>query len=144
MQKIRLSDSIVRKVAFYSLTDPAVPKTLFEAQPQAPDLTGVTVPLPSRRRDYTCFAQTRHALWMGAANGLTRYAPNAARKADRVMYFSANRELEDNRVLALYAPDQEKDVYLRIRRIARGKGRDAHRRNAAQYRPPRHGNAKGP
>ena len=110
MQKIRLTDSIVRKVAFYSLTDPAVPKALFEAQPQAPDLTGVTVPLPSRRRDYTCFAQTRHALWMGAANGLTRYAPNAARKADRVMYFSANRELEDNRVLALYAPDQEKDA----------------------------------
>ena len=110
MQKIRLGDSIVRKVAFYSLTDPSVPRALFDSAPKAPDLTGVTVPLPSRRREYTCSAETKDALWMGAENGLTRWAPKAARKADRVMYFSANRELEDNRVLALYAPDKEKDA----------------------------------
>ena len=57
---------------------------------------------PARKRDYTCFADTGRALWLGAPNGVTRYEAAAAREADRVMYFSADRELADNDVKALW------------------------------------------
>ena len=109
MQTIVIKDALIRDVRFYAPEDPAVPEALF-APAEAPDLTGVNIPLPSRRRDYTCFAKTQNTLWMGAPNGLTRYAPNAERKADRVMFFSANRELSDNRVLSVYAPDEGKEA----------------------------------
>ena len=109
MQTIVIKDALIRDVRFFSPEDAAVPTELFAPQ-TAPDLTGVRLPLPSRRRDYTCFAETQNALWMGAPNGLTRYAPEAERKADRVMFFSANRELEDNNVLAVYAPEKTKEA----------------------------------
>ena len=110
MQTINLRDSLVRAVSFYAPNDPAVPPQLFTQQISPPDLSGVFLPLPSLHRDYTCFAKTENALWMGAPNGLTRYAPDAARKADRVMYFSANRELTDNNVLSVWAPDAAKEA----------------------------------
>ncbi len=110
MQKITLTDSLARYVTFFAPDDPAVPAALGQKKTPVPDLSGVRRPLPSRRRDYTCAAKTAKALWLGAPNGLTRYAPDEKRDADRVMYFSANRELADNSVLALYAPDAAKDA----------------------------------
>ena len=101
MQKITLTDSLARYVTFFAPDDPAVPAAPGWDVTPVPDLSEIRRPLPSRRRDYTCAAKTAKALWLGAPNGLTRYAPDEPREADRVMYFSANRELADNNVLAV-------------------------------------------
>lgn len=106
MQHIVLTDSVVRTARFYPAGDPEVPAALGKENAPLPDLSGFHFPLPSRRRDYTCAARTKNALWLGAPNGLTRIALAPARQADRVMFFSARRDLPDNRVLALYAPDE--------------------------------------
>ena len=110
MQKITLTDSLARYVTFFAPDDPAVPAAPGWDVTPVPDLSEIRRPLPSRRRDYTCAAKTAKALWLGAPNGLTRYAPDEPREADRVMYFSANRELADNNVLAVYAPDANKEA----------------------------------
>ena len=114
MQTITLRETLARYAAIFDPADPAVPKELGVTQTQLPDLSGITCPLPARRQDYTCAAKTDRAIWLGAANGLTRYEEKPEREADRVMYFSANRDLPDNRVLALYAPDPaEECVWVR-------------------------------
>ena len=114
MQKIKLTASLVRSVTFFDPADPRVPAALNETPGRIPDLSDITRPLPARRREYTCAAKTDKALWLGAPNGLTRWEPDAARAVDRVMYFSANRELQDNRVLNVYAPNPaEETVWVR-------------------------------
>lgn len=114
MQTITISRTLARRVEFFSPEDPKIPAALLNAYDPPPDLSGIRCPLPSRRQDYTCAAKTDKALWLGAENGLTRYEAHPAREADRVMYFSANRELEDNRVLSLFVPDPaEESVWVR-------------------------------
>lgn len=84
--------------------DPRVPKALFEVKPTAPDMTGFPYPLPSKKSDYTCFAEGDNGVfWYGGKTGLTRYDSLAERKADKIMYFSACRHLADNKVDALLA-----------------------------------------
>ena len=114
MEPIRIENTLARRVRFYEPNDPAVPAALAETPPLPPDLTGIGCPLPSRRREYTCMAKTGRALWLGAENGLTRYEPDAERKADRVMYFSADRELPDNAVENLI-PDGSADDAVWVR-----------------------------
>ncbi|MCH5198777.1 MAG: hypothetical protein J1E34_07720 [Oscillospiraceae bacterium] len=109
MQKIVIKDCLARSVRFFEKSDKEVPGELFEQKRKKPDLSGLLSALPSKKSEYTCFAKTKNALWMGAKNGLTRYEANAAHEADKVMYFSANRELPDNEVLSVYAPEEEKD-----------------------------------
>ncbi len=111
MQKIHLAHVLARECRIFDLLDPAVPPALFELaqNPVKPELSAVREPLPSKKDAYTCFAETDGALWLGAPNGLTRYAPKAPREADRVMFFSAQRNLADNRVLAVYAPDKARE-----------------------------------
>ncbi|MDR1927355.1 MAG: hypothetical protein LBQ33_01785 [Oscillospiraceae bacterium] len=88
---------------FFPRNAPQIPKELQPCATDAPpELSGITLPLPSRRRDYRCCAKGRDgALWLGASTGLTRYDPNAPRKEDRVQFFSALRDLPDNEVEAL-------------------------------------------
>lgn len=80
-----------------------IPTEVKLARAQKPDLTGIDIPLPSKKSDYTCFLEKDGVLWLGAKTGLTRYDPNAAREYDKVMYFSADRDLPDNHVKSLYA-----------------------------------------
>ena len=80
-----------------------IPTEVKLARAQKPDLTGIDIPLPSKKSDYTCFLEKDGVLWRGAKTGLTRYDPNAAREYDKVMYFSADRDLPDNHVKSLYA-----------------------------------------
>jgi len=110
MQKIVIKNCLARQVRFYKKDDREVPAELFEAKNQKPELDGVLRALPSKKSEYTCCVKTKNALWIGAGNGLTRYEENALRDADRVMFFSAERELPDNNVLALYSPDAEKEA----------------------------------
>ncbi len=102
----KLKDHICRFCKMFSLDDSSVPKALFEAEAIRPDLKGFPYPLPSKKSDYTCSAKTGDVEWYGASNGLTRYDASAEREEDKVMYFSAPRDLLDNNIKALL-PDGE-------------------------------------
>ena len=107
MQTFQIKNTVARDVTFYGRRDPAVPRELFSTKREAPDLSAVNVPLPARKKDYACFIDTGKALWLGAPNGVTRYEAAAERDADRVMYFSAQRDLPDNDVKALYCDGED-------------------------------------
>lgn len=105
VNKIKLKDHLNRFRTFYKLCDPEVPKELFNCESVTPDLADFPYPLPSKKSDYVTFAETADAVWYGATTGLTRYDANAEREEDRVMYFSAPRDLPDNNVKALLPRD---------------------------------------
>lgn len=109
MKSIKLKNTLAREIKIYGKYDSAVPKALFSVKSGAPDLSEVLYPLPSRKKDYTCFAKAGDILWMGAANGLTRYDKNAEYDVDTVQFFSASRDLPDNDVKAVYVEDCEKE-----------------------------------
>ena len=89
----------------YKAHDPAIPEALYTVRNTLPDLSGFPLPLPSRKADYTCFARVGNVFWYGATTGLTRYEPDAARKDQIIQFFAADRDLQDNCVLALL-PDE--------------------------------------
>lgn len=101
MKPIILKSTLAREVSFYDKYSSSVPKELYSVKKEAPDLSDVLYPLPSRKKDYTCFAKDGDVLWMGAPNGLTRYDKNAENDTDKVMFFSATRDLPDNDVRAI-------------------------------------------
>ena len=101
----RLTPQPARFCTQYRTEDPAVPAALLTMQPQAPDLADFPLPLPSRKQDYTCFAQDGDVTWYGATTGLTRYEPNAARDDLVMQFFAAERDLQDNDVIALLPQD---------------------------------------
>ncbi len=108
MQSLKIPHAVAREIRIYDKFDAAVPARLFEQTRSVPaetELDAIHVPLPSKKSDYSCFAKTNTSLWMGAKNGLTRYEPAPLREADRVMFFSAERDLADNAVYAIYVPD---------------------------------------
>ncbi|MCQ2471388.1 MAG: hypothetical protein MJ147_05055 [Clostridia bacterium] len=93
---------LTRKITVLSKDDPSIPKELFEAKSIAPDLKGFPYPLPSKKSEYTCFAEgDKGIIWYGAETGLTRYDPNAETDEDKVMYFSATRHLGEPKVDAI-------------------------------------------
>ena len=110
MRKIVIKDCLARRARIFAPDDPAIPRRLFEAKSEKPELSGIKRALPSKKSEYTCFAKTDRAVWMGAKNGLIRFEENAVHEEDEVMYFSAERELSDNDVRAVYVPDKEKEA----------------------------------
>ena len=101
----RLKDHLCRFCKFYAADDKAVPAELFAIKSEAPDLVGFKYPLPSKKSDYTCFAECNGIFWYGASNGVTRYDEKAERYEDKVMFFSADRDLPDNGVKAILAKE---------------------------------------
>lgn len=111
MKTIKLPYVLAREVKIYEKNDPAVPEKLFENKGNGvPDsLSSVKEDLPSEKSSYTCYDETEKALWIGADNGLTRFEPEAEYEQDKVMLFSAERYLADNKVIAVYAPDKKEE-----------------------------------
>ena len=101
IKKITLKPHITRKSTHFPVNDERVPAALLNMKVEKPDLTGFPYPLPSAKKDYTCFAVSGNVTWYGAKTGLTRYDAGAEYDFDRVMFFSADRDLEDNDVKAL-------------------------------------------
>ncbi len=97
----KLKPHLCRDCKIYSLNDGSIPVELFGYKNERPDLSGFPYPLPSKKSDYTCFAETGNIKWFGASTGLTRFDANAEREADIVMFFSAPRDLPDNNVKAI-------------------------------------------
>ncbi len=110
-KKVKLPYVLAREIKIYEKTDSAVPEFLFEniGNGVPDELADIREELPSENSSYTCFAKTDKALWIGADNGLTRYEPDAEYSADKVMLFSAQRHLADNKVLSVYVPDKSEE-----------------------------------
>ena len=89
----------------FAADSPDVPKALFSVVNEVPDLSGFPLPLPSRKKDYTCFVCDGGVTWYGAKTGLTRYEPGAAREDLVIQFFAAERDLQDNCVLGLLLTD---------------------------------------
>lgn len=112
MNTIKLRTTLNRFCTFYSKDSAEVPQELFSAESIKPDLSAVNVPLPSRKKDYTCFAVSGDgAMWLGSDCGVTRWMPEEDDEEDVVMHFSANRYLYDNKVISLIA-DNDKGVWV--------------------------------
>ncbi len=104
MKPYILKKPLNRMTEFYEKDSPEIPKALFEAENIKPDLSNFPYPLPSKKKDYTCFVRCDDGvIWYGAETGLTRYDRNAEREDDIIMYFSAERYLFDNKVEHLLA-----------------------------------------
>ncbi len=97
----KLKSHLCRFCSFYSLNDEKIPAELLNYRNEKPCLEGFPYPLPSKKSEYTCFAETGEIEWFGASNGLTRYDKNAEREDDIIMHFSAPRYLCDNNVKAI-------------------------------------------
>ena len=105
-----LRPHLTRKITVLSKDDPSIPQALFTAKSEAPDLDGFPCPLPSKKSDYTCFAEGNNGVfWYGGLSGLTRYDSKTDRKADKIMYFSACRHLADNKVDAITGATKTSD-----------------------------------
>ncbi len=104
MESVKLFPHLTRSVSYFKKYDIEVPKALLESRPVRPDLSDFPYPLPQRKKDYTCFCEGDNGvMWYGSNGGVTRYDPNAESIYDKVMYFSAKRDIPDNNVSALYA-----------------------------------------
>ncbi len=97
----KLESHLCRISSFYALTDSRVPSELFSCKMIAPDLEGFPLPLPSKKSDYVCSAKSGEIEWYGAKTGLVRYDKNAVIDEDKLMYFSAPRDLQDNNIKAI-------------------------------------------
>lgn len=102
MKPYILKPHLTRKITFMKKDDARVPQALFETVNVAPDLKGFPYPLPSKKSDYTCFAEGNNGvIWYGAKTGLTRYDAKAERPEDIIMFFSAHKHLDDDEVKAI-------------------------------------------
>lgn len=97
----KLKPHLNRIAELYSLDDSRVPKSLFSACNELPDLQGFAYPLPFQKKDCIAVVEFDNALWYGARGkngGVVRFDVNAEREIDKLMYFSASRYLPDNDV----------------------------------------------
>lgn len=97
----KLKSHLCRFCKIFALDDKNIPSELLTFKNYRPDLSEFPYPLPSKKSDYICCAETDGIKWFGASNGLTRYDEKAERETDIVMFFSAPRDLPDNNVKAI-------------------------------------------
>ena len=120
---IQIKRHLNRFCELFPAGSPRIPSALYAVTPQAPDLRDFPLPLPSKKGDYTCFAESRDGVvWYGAKTGLTRYDPHAPRKEDRVQYFSAQRHLCDNEVKAISIESSENENDYEVLWVLTAKG----------------------
>lgn len=91
----------IRQSRIYNKYDESVPAALFRVKNEKPDLSDFPYPLPCKKSEYTCCAQGDNVVWYGAANGLTKYDKKAKYDFDRIMYYTADRDLPDNDIKAI-------------------------------------------
>lgn len=106
---ISLSPHKSRVITFYSADDAHVPASLTK-KGQVFDFTP-RYPLPFAKKDFTAMLEIDGALWVGGTKGLFRYSESEKEDYDKVMVFSADRDLKDNHVLSLCGTAD--DVWVR-------------------------------
>ncbi len=112
MKTIKLRTTLNRFCSFYKKSDAAVPQQLFSAESKVPDLSEIRFPLPCKKSEYTCSAVSADGvLWLGSDRGVTRWDEKAEDEDDKVMYFSADRYLRDDKVASIIS-DGDKGVWV--------------------------------
>lgn len=101
--KIKLKDNYYRQSTHYSFGDKSIPEELNNSTCEVPDLSGFPYPLPSKKSSYKCFDECDGVLWLGSDTGLTRVDLSAEYDYNKVMNFSADRDLLDNNVKSVFA-----------------------------------------
>ena len=96
-----------RVITFYSCDDKAVPASLFDAPVSDCDDFSPRYPTPFRKRDFRIVKKYNDVVWVGGDKGLFRYCENEKEYYDLVMYFSADRDLQDNKVLNFCGSEDE-------------------------------------
>lgn len=102
--KIILSPHVYRKVTHYPFASGDIPSEMWRFECKKPALDNYPLPLPMKKSDYTLRCDVGDVTWLAGKGGVTRCEPGAKYYFDRVMYFSADRDLLDNNVSAIY-PD---------------------------------------
>lgn len=95
-----------RVITFYSHDDKCVPDCLNEKKEEKISFTPA-YPLPFAKKDITAVRNYGDVYWLASDKGLCRYCGSETEYYDKVMYFSADRDLKDNKVLALCGNENE-------------------------------------
>ena len=105
--KITLKKHFYKNCKSFSKDDKSIPAALFSAKAIKPDLEDFPYPLPVKKSDLTLYAETGDIKWFGGKNGLVRYDEKAEKRYNKVIYFSADRDLRDNNIQSLYAENDK-------------------------------------
>ena len=95
-----------RVITFYSHEDKNVPACLGEASESVLDFVPA-YPLPFAKKDITCVKKYGDVYWFASNKGVARYCESETELYDKVMYFSADRDIKDNNVLAICGSEDE-------------------------------------
>lgn len=96
-----------RVITFYSSDDKTVPASLFdETRSDCVDFSPI-YPTPFRKNDFRIIKKYADTYWVGGDKGLFRYSDNEEEYYDKVMYFSADRDLKDNKVINFCGNENE-------------------------------------
>ncbi|MCR5151273.1 MAG: hypothetical protein K6B52_08640, partial [Clostridiales bacterium] len=99
--KTTIKKHLCRVCSIYAKDNPKVPAELFSFKNEKADLKGFEFISPVKKSDYTIALKAGKVLWLGSDKGLVRVDPEPADYFDKVLYFSADRDLKDNNVLAI-------------------------------------------
>ena len=95
-----------RVITFYSHDDKNVPVCLNENVEEKIEFTPA-FPLPFAKKDITKVRNYGDVYWLASDKGLARYCESEKEFYDKVMYFSADRDMKDNKILALCGGEDE-------------------------------------
>lgn len=95
-----------RVITFYSLDDKCVPEALSEEKNICTEFNNA-YPLPFSKKEITAVCKYGDVFWLASNKGVVRYCENEKEYYDKVMYFSADRDLKDNKVIALCGDENE-------------------------------------
>lgn len=104
--KITLEPHKSRVIEFYPVDDKKIPKELFSEENREIDFYP-KYPVPFSIKYMTVIRQYGDVYWVGGKDGLYRYCESEKYEYDRVMYFSADRDLQDNHVLSIVGDKNE-------------------------------------
>lgn len=96
-----------RVITFYSVDDKSVPASLFENAVSDCDDFSPRYPTPFRKRDFKIVKKYNNVYWVGGDKGLFRYCEDEKEYYDLVMYFAADRDLKDNKVINFCGNENE-------------------------------------
>lgn len=95
-----------RVITFYDHNDSCVPECLNATNEEKIAFTP-EYPLPFAKKDITAIRNYGDVYWLASDKGLARYCASEKEYYDKVMYFSADRDMKDNKILALCGAEDE-------------------------------------
>ncbi len=95
-----------RVITFYEHGDKCVPECLNEKTEDNFSFTPA-YPLPFAKKDIKAIRNYGDVYWLASDKGLCRYCESETEYYDKVMFFSADRDMKDNKIFALCGSEDE-------------------------------------